>query len=233
MGESVDRLGSKDVEPSAGEGATRRGARSRGSFLIRDLRAGDITAVLGIQRRSFPTDPWTSETAKGRLARSAVGRHPRAARTLERLLLFGRVSEAITGIRLACLALSGRPPSMKYMVAQSGHDVVGYACLHTVDDHEATRGPRAELEMLAVEQDRRSQGIGRVLLAELITAARTAGCGELSLHVRRSNEGARRFYERIGFEEAGVISGFYQPSGTDAFVMTFDVQAGSAMANRS
>jgi ribosomal-protein-alanine acetyltransferase len=236
IAECVDRLASGSVEPATGQRAASRGPRTHGTFRIGDLRAGDITAVIGIQRRSFPRDPWTSETAKGRLARSPVGRHPRVAHWLERLLRFGRAIEALSGIRLARLVFSRRPPGVRYIVAKSGSEVVGYVCLNADAELESTREARAQVRMLAVEPDRRGQGIGSALLAEVISVARSAGYGELTLDVRRDNEEARRLYERSGFEEAGVISRYYQPSGTDALVMALDVRYGSAppeRANRS
>jgi ribosomal protein S18 acetylase RimI-like enzyme len=86
---------------------------------------------------------------------------------------------------------------------------------------------RAEVQMLAVERQHRGRGIGSALLAALIDVARTAGYEELTLHVRRDNDGARRLYERTGFAEARVVSRYYQPSGADAVVMTLDISRAS------
>ena len=72
-------------------------------------------------------------------------------------------------------------------------------------------------------------GSAAALLAELISVARSAGYGELTLHVRRDNGGARRLYERTGFKEARVVSRYYQPSGADALVMTLDISRGTAV----
>jgi amino acid adenylation domain-containing protein len=234
--DSVDRLTSGGVEPSVGQRPRRGGASARNTFRLCDLRGGDVTAVIGIERRSFPKDRWTSATAKGRLARSVVGRRPHLACGLERLLRFARVTEALSGIRLARLVIAGRPSGLSYVVAKSGPKIVGVACLNATMDPGAIRGARAEVETLAVEPDRRGQGIGSALLARLIIVARTAGYSELTLHVRRDNAGARQLYERTGFEEARVISRYYQPSGTDAIVMKLDVQGGPTppqCANRS
>jgi ribosomal-protein-alanine N-acetyltransferase len=83
--------------------------------------------------------------------------------------------------------------------------------------------------MLAVDRQHRNRGIGGALLTELISVARTAGYGEVTLHVRRDNEGARRLYERTGFAESRVVSRYYQPSGADALVMTLDISRGAAV----
>ena len=219
LADCLDRVSSESEETPVG----RRDVR------ISDLHPEDIAAVLGIQRRSFPRDPWTTATAKGRWACSPVGRHPRVARSLERLLKLGRVTEALCGLCLARLVLLGRPTGLRYLVAKSGSELVGYACLRARADPETTGGVRAEVEMLAVERQHRGRGIGHALLAELISVARSAGYGELTLHVRRDNDGARRLYERTGFKEARVVSRYYQPSGADALVMTLDISRGTAV----
>ena len=137
IADRLDRVSSGSDGPSVG----------RSDVGISDLRPEDIAAVIGIQRRSFPRDPWTSATAKGRLGRSPVGRHPRVARSLERLLKMGRVTETLCGLRLGRLVLLGRPTGLRCVVAKSGPELVGYACLrsrlHRDARHGAGRGPDA------------------------------------------------------------------------------------------
>ena len=80
MAENIDRLASESVGASSPRRATQPEAGRRGAVRICDLRAADITTVIGIQRCSFPRDPWTLATANGRFARLPVGRDPRLAR---------------------------------------------------------------------------------------------------------------------------------------------------------
>ncbi len=70
-------------------------------------------------------------------------------------------------------------------------------------------GVEWELENIVVANDMRRGGTGRLLLTELITLARAAGGCAIFLEVRESNQDARAFYRRMGFEEAGVRNRYY------------------------
>jgi ribosomal protein S18 acetylase RimI-like enzyme len=59
---------------------------------------------------------------------------------------------------------------------------------------------RAELLSIMVEPTRRSQGIGAQLLAALVAECRTRQLARLTVTVDQTNQGARRFYERHGFQ---------------------------------
>lgn len=155
--------------------------------------------MVRIQRRSFPRDPWTAATANGLLARSPIGRNPCRARWLERVVRGGRVTAAVSGVRLARLVFLGRPGGRICLVATSGPDVVGYGCLQATADVDETHERRG----------------GK------------AGCSQLTLHVRPDNGTARRVYERAGFEAEGVIRRYYQPSGTDALFRRLGIPCGS------
>lgn len=56
------------------------------------------------------------------------------------------------------------------------------------------------VNVLAVMPDWRSHGIGRRLLFEAERQARDCGCTRMSIIVSSANAGARRLYERFGFE---------------------------------
>ncbi len=53
---------------------------------------------------------------------------------------------------------------------------------------------------LSVARQARSQGIGKVLMAQAEQLARDAGSPELRLAVAGGNDGAGRFYARLGFQ---------------------------------
>lgn len=68
----------------------------------------------------------------------------------------------------------------------------------------------AHLNLLAVEPDRRRQGIGRQLLSWLEKSAIVAGTFVIGLELRATNCGARAFYEALGYHEVGRVPGYYQ-----------------------
>jgi ribosomal-protein-alanine N-acetyltransferase len=70
---------------------------------------------------------------------------------------------------------------------------------------------------VAVDPDLRRRGIATALLERLLE--RVSPESQLTLEVRRSNDGAIALYERFGFRSAGVRRRYYQDNGEDAIVM--------------
>jgi ribosomal-protein-alanine N-acetyltransferase len=68
----------------------------------------------------------------------------------------------------------------------------------------------AHLNLLAVSPRYRREGLARRLIDWLTTTAVAAGVFRINLELRADNEGARAFYERLGFEQRGVVAGYYQ-----------------------
>jgi ribosomal-protein-alanine N-acetyltransferase len=73
-----------------------------------------------------------------------------------------------------------------------------------------------ELENIVVANSTRHRGTGTLLLMELITRARAAGGCAIFLEVRESNQDARAFYRKIGFEETGARSLYYASPAENA-----------------
>jgi ribosomal-protein-alanine N-acetyltransferase len=71
---------------------------------------------------------------------------------------------------------------------------------------------------VAVDPDRRREGIASALIAELYTRVEDRQA-RYTLEVRRSNHGAIHLYEREGFRAAGLRRRYYQDNGEDALVM--------------
>jgi ribosomal protein S18 acetylase RimI-like enzyme len=67
-------------------------------------------------------------------------------------------------------------------------------------------GHRGWLNYLAVDPDRRRQGIGRALVLEIERRLGALGCPKINLQIRRSNGEASSFYAAIGYGEDDVIS---------------------------
>lgn len=89
------------------------------------------------------------------------------------------------------------------LVARAGEELIGFAIMEFHDRH-------AHLNLLAVQPDHRRRGVGGALLGWLEKSARFAGIEELVLEVRARNRGARDFYERLGWETARYVSGYYR-----------------------
>jgi [ribosomal protein S18]-alanine N-acetyltransferase len=72
---------------------------------------------------------------------------------------------------------------------------------------------------LAIRPELRGQGLGGFMLARVLDEAEALGAGHASLEVRRSNEAARRMYERAGFTVAAVRTGYYSGPIEDALIL--------------
>jgi N6-L-threonylcarbamoyladenine synthase len=112
-------------------------------------------------------------------------------------------------------------PGCYYLVAfppDAPDHIVAYAGLQA-----ARRSPESDIQTIAVAEEARGQGLGRVLMLSLITEARKRGARETFLEVRADNPGAQHLYRSLGFEDLGVRRGYYQPDNVDAIVMRLPI----------
>ena len=101
-------------------------------------------------------------------------------------------------------------------VAQNGcGEIVGFVIVHV--EHVAT-GWRAYVVTLDVAAECRQNGLAGRLMREVEACASVTGVGWIQLHVFTGNEGAIRFYERIGYKRISLRTGFYGEAGLDAYV---------------
>jgi ribosomal-protein-alanine N-acetyltransferase len=99
------------------------------------------------------------------------------------------------------------------------HDLVLVAAgpTHTAGFVVARRlGPEWEIDNLAVEPESRRKRIARELLIELLSLAQVQNVEAIFLEVRASNQGARTFYESLGFRECGRRKDYYRCPKEDA-----------------
>jgi ribosomal protein S18 acetylase RimI-like enzyme len=68
----------------------------------------------------------------------------------------------------------------------------------------------AHLNLLAVAPEHRRQGLGRQLLEWLTATAIEAGVFTINLELRTRNDAALHFYQNQGYEQLGVVQGYYQ-----------------------
>ncbi|MDF3149731.1 MULTISPECIES: ribosomal protein S18-alanine N-acetyltransferase [unclassified Streptomyces] len=122
----------------------------------------------------------------------------------------------------------GSEATRRYIVAEEGERLVGYAGL-------ASAGDLADIQTIAVARDYWGTGLGGRLLTELLQAASAFECAEVMLECRVDNVRAQKLYERFGFEAIGFRRGYYQPGNVDALVMrlTTKPDGGSAAGSTS
>jgi ribosomal-protein-alanine N-acetyltransferase len=89
------------------------------------------------------------------------------------------------------------------VVVRRAGRIAAFAIMHFGDEV-------AHLNLLAVAPSLRRQGLGRQLMDWLTATSIEAGVFRINLELRTRNDAARSFYERIGFEECGVVEGYYQ-----------------------
>ncbi len=67
-------------------------------------------------------------------------------------------------------------------------------------------GHRGWVNYLAVDPDFQRRGLGRRIMTEAERLLHDFGCPKINLQIRRDNQQAINFYERIGFSEDAVVS---------------------------
>ena len=103
-------------------------------------------------------------------------------------------------------------------VAEESGIVCGLIVLRIIADE-------AEILNLAVESSQRRRGTGSRLMTDAISACKAAGVKKIYLEVRDSNGGARSFYLRMGFNEAGRRREYYRQPSEDALVLVRTVES--------
>ncbi len=101
------------------------------------------------------------------------------------------------------------------LVAMEGDTLIGYI-IYTAPSEDC------ELLRIAVEEKHRRNGIGQLLIREMIRR-----CGEKSgenifLEVRESNDTAMALYEKIGFREISRRKDYYREPKEDAVIMELE-----------
>ena len=115
--------------------------------------------------------------------------------------------------RRLCRCLANR--DYVVLIARDGRRIAGFAVMEFLEH-------RAHLSLMAVDPAYQGHGIGRALLHWLEETARTAGTFLIHLEVRAGNLEARKFYERVGFTEAGRRRHYYA-GGEDAVRMARNI----------
>lgn len=109
------------------------------------------------------------------------------------------------------------------VVAETGEGkIAGFVIAHL---ERAPAGPRGYIVTLDVLPEYRHGGLGARLIGEVERRVLESGARWMDLHVFTGNDGAVRFYERMGYERLGRKERFYGAAGLDAFVYRKFLQA--------
>ena len=89
----------------------------------------------------------------------------------------------------------------------------------------------AHIATVASHPDWRGCGLGQWLMLALLDAAMARGAATSTLEVRAGNLPAKRLYEKLGYEVAGVRKRYYR-DGEDGLIMTTPPLADPVMQTR-
>ena len=165
---------------------------------LREMAAGDLEVVARLEGELFGAEAWSRDLLAAELAASHGPMADRRYVVVE--------SEESDGDDDAADRAAGAGPH--------GPRLLGYAGLY-----HAGGLTSADLLTIATIPAARGRGIASLMLTELVSTAREAGCPDVLLEVRQSNEAAQRLYARHGFVPIGRRRRYYLAPPEDAVVM--------------
>jgi ribosomal-protein-alanine N-acetyltransferase len=102
-----------------------------------------------------------------------------------------------------------------FIVAKNNEQIVGFAGFKSIIDE-------ADIMNIVVKKDNRKNGIGSLLLENLIYSAKNLNLKTLTLEVNEYNLPAISLYHNFGFEDVGIRKNYY--NGTyNAIIMKKDI----------
>lgn len=88
------------------------------------------------------------------------------------------------------------------LVVEIDNKIVGYIMTTIIYDE-------CEILKIIVEQKYRRQGVGELLLKNIIDYCKGNSVSKIFLEVRSQNVVAKNLYQKIGFEKAGIRDNYY------------------------
>ena len=100
----------------------------------------------------------------------------------------------------------------KYIIAKTNDgEIIGFAGIKIILDN-------ADIMNIVVKKSWRNQGVGNLLLSNLISICKISNLSSLSLEVSEDNLPAIHLYEKFGFKQVGVRKNYYQDK--DGMIMS-------------
>lgn len=95
-------------------------------------------------------------------------------------------------------------PNSKYIIAKTNDgEIIGFTGIKILVDN-------ADIMNIVVKKSWRNQGVGNLLLNNLISLCKDLNLLSLSLEVNEDNLPAIHLYEKFGFKNIGVRKNYYQ-----------------------
>lgn len=111
------------------------------------------------------------------------------------------------------LVLSILPtPSETANNCHSSPNLIGVSCLWSILEE-------AHITLLAIDPEYQGQGLGQVMLYQLLVCAWQRRLEWATLEVRASNQPAISLYRKFGFQDVGRRRRYYQDNDEDALIL--------------
>lgn len=95
-------------------------------------------------------------------------------------------------------------PAVGVLVAEGAGRLLAFVSFRLV---EKSWGRSCEVDLLSVDEEHRGGGIGALVMEAVEERARESGASGVRLAVSLGNDGALRFYERLGYERSSIRLG--------------------------
>ena len=104
-------------------------------------------------------------------------------------------------------------PISKYIIAKTNDgEIIGFAGIKIIVD-------TADIMNIVVKKSWRNQGVGNLLLSNLISLCKNSNLSSLSLEVNEDNLPAIHLYEKVGFKKIGLRKNYY--NWKDGIIMQY------------
>ena len=104
-------------------------------------------------------------------------------------------------------------PNSKYIIAKTNDgEIIGFAGIKIIID-------TADVMNIVVKKSWRNQGVGNLLLSNLISICKISNLSSLSLEVNEDNLPAIHLYEKVGFKKIGLRKNYY--NWKDGIIMQY------------
>ncbi len=91
----------------------------------------------------------------------------------------------------------------KYWIAKMEQEIIGFAGMKIMVDE-------ADIMNIVIKKSHRNQGIGSLLLKQLITTSKQLNLTSINLEVMEENYPAIHLYKNFGFKQIGIRKNYYQ-----------------------